>query len=366
MVASSRTHPTPHGPSPPGGSTPPELPASSHSEAPVSDPLTTALLHFGLGSREAQLYRTLLKFGAMSARQSISLSGLDRATGYRVLSKLRARGLVTSTASRPQKFLPLEITKLFERSVAILRDDLEFLRVLREHYLADTLRTPTESRAPVSPVPPRAVPRARWPLVRIYPRAEDVGRGICQLADATKEEFDLLMMPQVLPESLRSEALRAIARTVDRGVRTRIVLDYHPVDLEFLSGVLKMWTSLPHNLEFRFYAPQLARLYLSDHRVALRCIRSAGSASVGPELGLSSDDPEWVRYQSTRFQAIWREALPMARGEAPLTPRRGSPPPSNARELRRWVERGAVVTGRIAGAELARMFGFDLPLRHRL
>lgn len=341
------------------------MPNANASRTSGGDPLTTALLHFGLGVREAQLYRTLLKFGPMSARQSIGLAGLDRATGYRVLSKLRARGLVSSTPSRPQRFVPLDVTRLFERTVTVLRDDLEFLRVLREHYLADGAHAAGTSR--VSPLAPSGPPaRARWPTVRVYPRSEEIAHGLIQLADGAKEELEALMMPQVIPESLRVEVARAVGRCVERGVRVRVVVDYHPIDLEFLAAMLKSWATIPHGFEFRFFAPQFARLYLIDHRTALRCIRTAGSTSLGPELGLSSDDPEFVRYQSTRFQAIWREALPMQRAEGGVPHARATPALGNPRDLRRWVERGAVVTGRLAGAEFARLFGLDLGFSRRL
>ncbi|HYK92549.1 MAG TPA: helix-turn-helix domain-containing protein [Thermoplasmata archaeon] len=365
MVASSRTHPLHGGPNPPGGSLPPQVPNAASARAPGGDPLTMALLHFGLGAREAQLYRTLLKFGPMSARQSIGLAGLDRATGYRVLSKLRARGLVSSTPSRPQRFVPLEVARLFERTVTVLRDDLEFLRVLREHYMVDGSHA-TGTTRPMPTGVGGVPPRTRWPTVRVYPRSEEIAQGIIQLAESAKEELEALMMPQVIPEPLRVDVARAVGRCVERGVRVRVVVDYHPIDLEFLAAMLKSWASIPHGFEFRFFAPQFARLYLVDHRMALRCIRSAGSASLGPELGLSSDDAEFVRYQSTRFQAVWREALPMQRAESGMTQPRSAPALGNPRDLRRWVERGAVVTGRLAGAEFARLFGLDLGFSRRL
>jgi len=363
MVASSRTHPipSPTGPTPPGNSAPPDDPDGKIGNGETSsDPLTTALLHFGMGLREAQLYRTLLKFGPLSARQAIGLASLDRATGYRVLSKLRARGLVNSTPTRPQRFVPLDIGRLFERTVNVMRDDLELLRVLREHYIAEGARPGRDARLPNAPAPAPAplAPKARWPAVRVYPRAEDVATGIATLADQTKEEFDALMMPHLIPEGQRGAVAHAIAGVVARGGRVRLVVDYHPIDLEFLAAMLKSWGSLPPGLEFRFYAPQLARLFLIDHRLALRCVRSGGSPSGGPELGLASDDLEFVRFQSTRFQSVWREALPMQRSEPGWQNQRSSGfALDNPRNLRRWVERGAIVTGRVAAAELAVLFG---------
>ena len=331
-----------------------------------ADPLTTAFLHFGLGIREAQLYRALLKYGPMSARQSINLAGLDRATGYRVLSKLRARGLITSTPTRPQRFVPLDVNRLFERTVTVLRDDLELLRVLRDHYVSDGAKLGRDSRGnpappPTSPVPPRA----RWPDVRVFPRSEEIARAISALVDLAKDELDVLMMPHVLPENRRSDVVEAIARAVNRGVRVRMVVDYHATDLEFLAALLKHWGQVPVGLDFRFYAPQLSRLYLVDHRVALRCVRTAGSPSTGPELGVQSDEMEFVRYQAARFQSIWREGLPLQKTDSASSERHISRALDNPRELRRWVERGAMSAGRVAAAELARLFGFGPSVPYR-
>lgn len=367
MVISSRSQ---HLHTPPAAATNTEAPtpeparasAPAHDAGP--DSLTSALQHFGLGIREAQLYRALLKFGPMSARQSISLAGLDRATGYRVLSKLRARGLVTSTPTRPQRFVPLDVGRLFERSVSVMRDDLELLRILREHYVADANRLVRDARPSATSVTPPSPspPRTRWPSVRIYPRAEEIGHGIVGLADSAKEEVNALMMPTVIPEAIRAEVARSLSRAVDRGVRVKIVVDYHSLDLEFLATLLKPWGAIPPNLEFRFFAPQLARLFVVDHRFALRCIRSAGSPATGPELGIGSDDGEFVRYQLTRFQSTWRESLPLQRADGAYSAARRSPRNlDNARDLRRWVERGAVVTGRVAASELAVLFGLTPP-----
>ncbi|HTT35615.1 MAG TPA: helix-turn-helix domain-containing protein [Thermoplasmata archaeon] len=359
-------------PSPPGGgAVPPEHPKvpGNGSEAP-GDALTTALLHFGLGLREAQLYRTLLKFGPLSARQSIGLAGLDRATGYRVLSKLRARGLVNSTPTRPQRFVPLDIGRLFERTVNVVRDDLELLRILREHYVAEGSRVGgRDGRAPSAPAAPTfQAPGAkpRWPSVRVFPRGDDIVAAILQMVDSAKEEVDALVMPPMIPEGSRAPIARAIANAVDRGVRVRLVVDYRPLDLEFLALILKSWGSVAPGFEFRFYAPHLCRLYLVDHRAALRCIRSGSSPAAGPDLGVGSDDLEFVRFQATRFQSVWREALPMQRGEPGLSGGRGGHALDNPRTLRRWVERGAIVTGRVAATELAALFGLTPPAPRRM
>src|SRR5580658_7710937 len=64
---------------------PPEPPAPAMES---QDPLTGTLVHLGLSVHEAQMFRSLLEGGPSTARAAIEHSKLDRATGYRILSRL--------------------------------------------------------------------------------------------------------------------------------------------------------------------------------------------------------------------------------------------------------------------------------------
>ncbi len=125
-----------------------------------------------------------------------------------------------------------------------------------------------------------------------------------------------------------------------KGVRVRLVLDYHPLDLEFLTAILRDCPEPPPLLEVRFYAPQLTRLWLIDGRAALRCLGTPGCPLHGPDLGIASEEMDFVRVQSARFQTTWREGVPL---EQALRSPQGAllTPPSSSLELRRWVERSA-------------------------
>ncbi len=344
MAGSSKSHPvrsTAHHPAP--AAEPPEPSAAEALEAPNGiEPLTLGLVHVGLSTREAQLYHTLLRFGPVTARHAIQTSHLDRATGYRVLSRLRVRGLVAATGNRPQQFVALDLARLFERVAAFQRDDLELQRTLREIYqseLHQSRGTPAPTRAPGSAPTdsPLAHSRPRIGLYRVLPRASDIARFLVELLTGAKEEFQALLRPTLIPEPLRTEVQHAVVAAVGRGVHVRIAVDYHPTEVEFLTGILKTWDGTPSHLEVRFYAPQFARLYLADRRTALRCLGLPGSPSLGPEFGVASEDGEFYRYQASRFQTVWRDALPIEQANPTVGGIRFVPTAS-ARELRHWVE----------------------------
>lgn len=345
MVGSSRTH-VPRHATPP---TAPHVDAPPAAEAPPAptgagiEPLTLGLVHLGLSPREAQLYHTLLKYGPVSARHAIQYSHLDRATGYRVLARLRVRGLIAATGHRPQQFVALEIGRLFERVTSFLRDDLDLHRMVREVYQAELYqgRTPPSAHRPMVPPPeplPGALARPRVAPFRLLPRSVDVGRYIVQSVTSAKEEIAALIRPQLIPDPYRTEAQQALARAVARGIRVRLVLDYHAAEVEFLAGILRAWEGAPAGLEVRFFAPQFARLYVTDRKVAMRCVGTPGQVSLGPEIGIVSEDGEFLRAQTARFQTVWRDALPMENVAPTSSVGLRAAPATSARDLRRWVE----------------------------
>ncbi|MCI4331749.1 MAG: hypothetical protein L3K19_07900 [Thermoplasmata archaeon] len=330
---------------PPNGSGTPPPPAD---DSFPHDPLTASMVHLGLTPHEAQMYHTLLRHGPSTARYAILHSRLDRATGYRILSRLRARGLVTATGYRPQRFVALEAARLLDRISSLLRDELDLQRIVREIYVAGLPPPARDTSMPIgltSPPPPTPEPTNGPGLslasrYRLYPGHETIGRYLISCIGNAKEEVSGLSRPGTIPESIRTDLAQALLDALKRGVRVRLVLDYHPIDLEFLTTILRALPEPTPTLEIRFFAPQLARLFLIDRRLALRSLGTPACPFHGPDLGIASEDLEFVRVQTARFQTTWREGVPM---ETALRSPQGSvlAPPSSSQELRHWVERTA-------------------------
>jgi hypothetical protein len=349
MAGGSRSHAVRHAPAPPP---PEETTLEAADEVTPATPvagieaLTLGFVHLGLSPREAQLYHTLLRFGPVTARHAIQTSHLDRATGYRVLSRLRVRGLVAATGNRPQQFVALEIGRLFERVAAFLRDDLELQRTVREIYQTELFQSRGAGHEPARPVmsaplvpegsPPPPL-RQRTGSYRVLPRGIEIAKFLLEGLQTAKEEYAGLLRPQMFPEPYRAEIQQGIVRAAQRGVRIRIAVDYHPAEVEFLTGILKAWEGTPAQLEVRFFAPQFARLSIFDRKLAMRCIGLPGGSGAGPEFGVASEDGEFVRYQTSRFQTVWRDGLPMEHA-GPSAGGIRFVPTASARELRHWVE----------------------------
>ncbi|MCI4361102.1 MAG: hypothetical protein L3J91_05310, partial [Thermoplasmata archaeon] len=72
-------------------------------------------------------------------------------------------------------------------------------------------------------------------------------------------------------------------------------------------------------------------------RMAMRATGLPGSPGTAPDIAIASEEGEFVRYQSSRFQTVWRDSLPMEHAGAAAGGTRFVPSAS-ARELRHWVE----------------------------
>ena len=332
---------------PRGGGPSRSSPPGAPDEAFPRDALTGGLVHHGLTPHEAQMYHTLLRHGPSTARYAILHSRLDRATGYRILSRLRARGLVSASGYRPQRFVPLDALRLLDRVSTLIRDELELQRIVREIYAAALPPArdvgPLTARGAAPPVElPSAPGLSLASRYRLIPGHEAVARFVREAIAGAREEIGNLARPQLVPDAARLDLARSYALALRKGVRLRLVLDYHPLDLEFLTAILRDAADPSPLLEVRFYAPQLARLWLIDGRAALRCLGPPGCPFHGPDLGIASEEMDFVRVQAARFQTIWREGVPL---EQALRSPQGSilTPPSSSLELRRWVERSARV-----------------------
>src|SRR5580700_4820895 len=149
-------------------------PSSEPSDGPESaDELTRGLTHLGLTVHEAQMYRAVVRNGPVTARHAIAASQLDRATGYRILARLAARGLVVPTGRRPHRFAGLDVGRLLDRATVFLRDEVDLHRVVRAIYIAESPPRPAgvDDGDPVFRPP---APRTPMPgRTRIIPKDEE-------------------------------------------------------------------------------------------------------------------------------------------------------------------------------------------------
>jgi hypothetical protein len=270
-----------------------------------------SLQPFGLSSRESRLYVTLLESGPVGAGAASELSGLRRATGYRTLARLLARGLVRGDGQWPQRFRAEPAQVLFDRMAVFLHDEIEFRRWSAGMYpLTNGTENPlaregrTEHRSTLEEkrmgfppgVPARMV---GW----------GSGSGSVPLSVLRKAQrgIDAFVRPTRIPGAVRNALATALVDAARRGVAVRLVLDYAIADHRFLHRLAGESRSRSSNVDVRHFTPLAGHLYVVDGRTALR-FPTLGGLSRGAEVGLASRDLEFVRAQVARFESVWNDA----------------------------------------------------------
>jgi sugar-specific transcriptional regulator TrmB len=257
------------------------------------------------------MYRAVVRNGPVTARSAIVASQLDRATGYRILARLAARGLVVPTGRRPHRFVGLDVGRLLDRGTVFLRDEVDLHRVVRSIYLAETPNRPlqAEEGEPVLRAPPRPPSMSRTHLI---PKDEEFATQLLNRISSARQEILALARPGVLPENARVDVAKAITRAGERGVRVQLVVDYRTTDLEFLARLLPAVAGTGLRPEVRIWTPQFARLWVIDRKVAVRGFGALSYPRPGGGPLVESEDEEFVRQNTIRFESVWREATPMA------------------------------------------------------
>lgn len=326
-------------------------PASSAARPDVTSPGALDLLGpramrgFGLSSREARLYLTLILHGPQDARRVTEGSDLHRATGYRVLARLLARGLVRSDRRWPREYSPLPLRVLVDRNVTFLRDEIEL-----RHWLVQTFPGTHEPPVGGPPVPPvgdvrhaggsdlGTPTRASATSLALIGRPPD--SPILNELENVRSEVVALVRPRMLTPGLRTRVAASLVRAATEGRHVRLVLDYLTADRRFATQLRRDLSTRGSTFELRHFTPLGAHLYVIDNRVALRFpVLADGSKEAG--FGFVTRDPYFVRAQIARFEAVWvdsvgRRAPPASSATAPRegsTPagRTLAPPEANSR-----------------------------------
>ena len=270
-----------------------------------------SLQPFGLSSREARLYLALLKTGPVGAGEASRLSGLHRATGYRVLARLLARGLAKGDGRWPQLFHAESAQVLGDRIGLFLRDEIE-LRHWAAGVYPSAPASPDasmrdgrlERRAALPGVATDSVATSRLRMVSWGTATTSVPLALLRKA---KRGIDACLRPGTISPGVRNAVGATLAKASSQGVVVRLVLDYAVADHRFVDRVRRDPRNRLLSFDVRHFTPLAGHLYIVDGRLALR-FPTLSCLARGTDIGLTSEDPEFVRAQVARFESIWSDA----------------------------------------------------------
>lgn len=281
-------------------------------------PSPRILQGFGLTDHEARVYVAVLSRGSSNARGAIQDSGLQRATAYRVLSRLVARGLVTVRPRWPREYSAVDLRTLISRQVSFLRDEIELHQWLLRALPGEA--GPTHDGGPgvvhQAPRSPDGSPPPLRPSVdlRVAPLGGVSDSPLLERIQGTRHDLVAFVRPLLLPARLRARVAAALLQASSRGVRVRIVLDYQAADHRFASAVEQEILPRRAGPEVRHYTPLAGHGYVFDESSAIRFL-VLSRRSKDPDFGLLSEESGFVHSQLSRFESIWEEAVAPAEDE---------------------------------------------------
>lgn len=294
----------------------------------------------GMSSREARMYLALRE-GARLAREATELAGLHRATGYRVLSRLVDRGLVTGDGQNPQHYRAVDLSVLLRRLELFYRDEAEIPHALAEAYDSGSKEP---ARGPLWLPTPNERPRI------LANSGRSTHPVILELSSA-KHSVGAVVRPLTAPIAFRMALGRTLGRLARNGVHVRLITDATPADYRFFRVVLREAGETSDRLEVRHYSPIASQLYSIDRQKVVR-VPTLGTSGRAPPVGVVVEDRARVQPLVSRFDSLWAECLRTSRPLGPGAARAARP---SGAQTNRSDASEAVPGGRIPASRTRRL-----------
>lgn len=248
----------------------------------------------GLAEKEARAYVALVRLGASGAAQVAEAADLKRPDAYRVLEDLQARGLVEATVERPKRFNAVP----GERALAILRAE-------RESALAAHDRQKDAILAGLSKVG-RPVEEQGDLRFRILQDERQLVGQAARAVDGAKKEVLYAASSRGLRLLEEDDVRAALERAGGRGVRVRVVVDVEPANRDVAQGLAKVadvrHAAVPRGLRFLVVDDGVLAFVTADP------LPASGAKETALWLGAS----DLANAERTHFQALWKDAVPLA------------------------------------------------------
>jgi HTH-type transcriptional regulator, sugar sensing transcriptional regulator len=270
--------------------------------------VVASLPRFGLAEREVGLYVAALRRGRATARELTRDAGVDRVLGYRILDRMRARGLMEVTAERPRRFAPLAPELLVERSLRERRN-----RLAEDEGIARELTERLSAAA--TPAPLGA---SRY---QILTGTQPIYAYLQEIVGRAKERVDVMITYRSLRESLNHELEGRVGDFVRRGGRFRLLLEADPRWPATFSRFRKALQRFP-NAEVRLAPVQPSRLTLGDASEALLFLVPELRDRGDEQVAVWTNEPGFVAGQRRYFEAAWKAGRRADAG--PRRPTRGA------------------------------------------
>jgi sugar-specific transcriptional regulator TrmB len=259
--------------------------------------LVNELTYFGLTTNEAKIYLALLQLRQGTARSISKVAEIPRQEIYRVVPKLMKRGLIETTATKPEHFIAVPPSKVLTQLVAYMKEDATSKITVLEQKTKDL-------QSELEKVEGKSFGFSAPPPVHYVCISGDrlINERIGDMLDRSKREV-LWVSPKLEIRKAvvydRDEMLRKCAR---RGVKVRILTEVSEDNIEETKKLAKF-------AEIR-HVSNLSSLMtiIDDKEIMMGSAVRSGYDDLIHELW--TDDQQQVSTMREFFEKVWNEADP--------------------------------------------------------
>lgn len=262
------------------------------------EPISKALIDFGLTDRQLEIYLFLAKVGSYTASHLSIASNIHRTEVYQILKELQKKGLVESTLEFPKRFTALPFERALDFLIKSKKDEVEYLEKDKDRLLS--LWKSIEVRKPETSSEKFMLLKGRD---RIYSR-------ISQMIEETDNEFWIITTALGIS---RLETVGLIDAIVKRNVQFRILTS---ISSENMATVRRMRSAIETHpmLEVRhveFGVKLFPRIVIKDGEEAILFITHKEDRSITrrEDTGLWTDCRPFINTLAAFFEKIWVDSI---------------------------------------------------------
>ena len=270
-----------------------KLPEAGSSSDPLSaEPVLAAL---GVSAVEERVYRALLTRPGATVAEIESGSGVGSKL-RQILSELEGKGLVSSTAGKPLRFLPAPPHLAVEGLIHRRRNELERARIAAQQMVED-FRNLQMTDPPIE-------------IVEVIGGEEALHERFVQLQTSALEEVVLLDKPPYAdPLGINEFEID----TLERGVAYRVIYDRRALEMPGQMDWLKVHTEAGEDARVLDDVP--IKLAIADRKLGL--VPLSGEEALAGALLIHHSS--LLDALSALFETLWNRAVPLRTAVVPTS-----------------------------------------------
>jgi len=240
-----------------------------------------SLVHFGLSTKEAEVYIALLDNGPLTVKGVAEIFNASPNALYRILKNLIQKGLIIASPTHPSIYRTISPAIAFE---ALAKKQISAMEISKNELIQRLLTKQKPDQTKID----------------LIGTIRDFFLAYAKLAQKAKEEILIISIGEEVPE----EVLLANRDCLERGIKIHFII--HKYDSSN-KDLIRRWVRM--GMEVRHYPDWGFHLIVIDKKVSLLAVNDPKNTSDRVSLQFNSEGLS--KALGDYFQTTWEKASPI-------------------------------------------------------